>query len=149
MNPHSPIKTRNQRKAAAQAQRRADPVRRSLERSVDNERRAVAREDLAVRASESAQRAVAREDPEVRARESAQRAMARSEKTHCDNFLQSQPSEEHQHFKLYYEFKSLISSILRNGMDSIDPSKFIGLYRECYSNFNANEGKWHGNFIKQ
>ena len=34
MNPHSPIKTRNKRKAAAQAQRRADPVRRSLEQSV-------------------------------------------------------------------------------------------------------------------
>ena len=67
----------------------------------------------------------------------------------CDNFLRSQPSEEHQHFKLYYEFKSVISSILGNGMDNIDPRKFIGLYKECYNNFNANEGKWHGNFIKQ
>jgi hypothetical protein len=67
----------------------------------------------------------------------------------CEEFLRSQPSEEHQHFKLYYEFKSLISSILRNGMDTIDPSKFIGLYRERYTNVDANEGKWHGNFIKQ
>jgi len=67
----------------------------------------------------------------------------------CEDFLRSQPSEEHQHFRLYYEFKSVISSILGNGMDSIDPSKFIGLYRKCYSNVNANEGKWHGNFIKQ
>ena len=101
MNPHSPIKTRNQRKAAAQAQRRADPVRRSLEQSVNTEQRALAREDPAVRARDSAQqavaredpvvrslersvdnerRAVAREDPEVRARESAQRAVARSER---------------------------------------------------------------------
>ena len=67
----------------------------------------------------------------------------------CKEFLRSQPSEEHQHFKIYYEFKSLISSILRNGMDNIDPSKFIGLYKERYTNVGANEGKWHGNFIKQ
>ena len=67
----------------------------------------------------------------------------------CEEFLRSQPSEEHQHFKLYYEFKSLISSILRNGMDNIDPSKFIGLYKERYTNVGANEGKWHGNFNKQ
>ncbi len=58
MNPHSPIKTRNQRKAAAQAQRREDPVRRSLEQSVNTEQRAVAREDPAVRARDSAQQAV-------------------------------------------------------------------------------------------
>jgi len=85
MNPHSPIKTRNQRKAAAQAQRRADPVRRSLEQSADNERRAVAREDPAVRARESAQRAVAREDPVVRSLEQSanteQRAVAREDPT--------------------------------------------------------------------
>ena len=43
----------------------------------------------------------------------------------------------------------MISSILGNGMDNIDPRKFIGLYKECYNNFNANEGKWHNNFIKQ
>jgi hypothetical protein len=67
----------------------------------------------------------------------------------CKEFLRSQPSEEHQHFKIYYEFKSLISSILRNGMDNIDPSKFIGLYKERYTNVGANEGKWHGNFNKQ
>ncbi len=65
------------------------------------------------------------------------------------NFLRSQPSEEHQHFRLYYEFKSVISSILGHGMDSIDPSMCIGLYRKWYSNVKANEGKWHGNFIKQ
>jgi hypothetical protein len=96
----------------------------------------VAREDLEVQAHESAQRAVAREDPEVRAHESAQR-------------VRSQPSEEHQHFKLYCEFKSVISSILGNGMDNIDPRKFIDLYKGHYNDFTTNEGKWHGNFIKQ
>ncbi len=69
MNPHSPQKTRNQRKAAAQAQRRADPVRRSLKQSVNTERRSVAREDPAVRARDSAQQAVAREDPVARSLE--------------------------------------------------------------------------------
>ena len=83
MNPHSPIKTRNKRKAAAQAQRRADPVRRSLEQSVNTERRAVAREDPTVQARESSQRAVAREDPVVRSLEQSanteQRAVARED----------------------------------------------------------------------
>jgi hypothetical protein len=68
---------------------------------------------------------------------------------YCDNFLWSQPSEEHQHFKRYYKFKSVISSILGNRMDNIDPHKFINLYKEYYNDFNTNEGKWHGNFIKQ
>jgi ubiquitin C-terminal hydrolase len=66
-----------------------------------------------------------------------------------DDFLWSPPKEEHRHFKLYYEFKSVISSILGGGMDGIDPHKFIGLYKKRYKDFNANEGKWHGNFIKQ
>jgi hypothetical protein len=66
-----------------------------------------------------------------------------------DDFLWNPPELKHQHFKLYYEFKSVISSILSGGMDSIDPHKFIGLYKECYNDFNTNEGKWHGNFIKQ
>ncbi len=68
---------------------------------------------------------------------------------YCDDFLRSLPSEEHQHFKLYYEFKSVISSILGNGMDNIDPHKFIDLYKEHYNNFSTHEDKWHGNFIKQ
>ncbi len=83
MNPHSPIKTRNQRKAAAQAQRRADPARRSLEQSVDNEQQALAREDPAVRAQESPQGAVAREDPGARSLEQSsdteRRALARED----------------------------------------------------------------------
>jgi hypothetical protein len=69
MNPHSPINTRNQRRAAAQAQRCADPVRRSLEQSADTERRALAREDLAVQARDLAQQALAREDHVVRSLE--------------------------------------------------------------------------------
>ncbi len=68
---------------------------------------------------------------------------------YCDNFLRSPPDKEHRHFKLYYEFKYVISTILGGGMDSINPHTFIGLYKECYNNFNANEGKWHVNFIKQ
>jgi hypothetical protein len=47
------------------------------------------------------------------------------------DFLRSSPNEEHRHFKLYYEFKSVISSILRGGMDGIDPRKFTDLYKKC------------------
>ncbi len=84
MNPHSPIKTRNQRRAAAQAQRRADPARRSFEQSADTEQQALARcADPARRSLEQSadteQRALAREDPAVRARDSAQQAVARED----------------------------------------------------------------------
>ena len=81
MNPQFPIKTKNQRRAAAQAQRPADPVTRSLEQSANTVRRAVAREDPEVQACESAQQAVAREDHVTRSLEqsanTAQQAVAR------------------------------------------------------------------------
>ncbi len=67
MNPHSdctPMK--NQTKALYQAQRRANPVLRSLEQSSDNVRRRDARTNQAVREHESEQRAAAREEPGVR-----------------------------------------------------------------------------------
>ena len=65
------------------------------------------------------------------------------------DFLWSPPNEEHRHFELYYEFKSVISSILSGEMGDIDPSKFVDLYKKCNGDFNADEGKWHDNFIKQ
>ncbi len=54
-----------------------------------------------------------------------------------DDFLQNPPELKHQHLKLYYKFKSVISSILSGGMDSIDLHKFIGLYKECYNDFKT------------
>ena len=65
------------------------------------------------------------------------------------DFLRSPPNEEHQHFELYYEYKSVISSILSGGMGDIDPSKFIDLYKKRNEDFNTDEGKWHDNCIKQ
>jgi hypothetical protein len=65
------------------------------------------------------------------------------------DFLQSPPNEEHQHFELYCEFRSVISSIVSGGMGDIDPSKFIYFYKKRNEDFNANEGKWHDNCIKQ
>ena len=59
-----------------------------------------------------------------------------------DDFLQNTPELKHRHFKFYYEFKSVISSILGSGMDSIDPHEFIRLYKECYNDFNTNEDTW-------
>ena len=46
------------------------------------------------------------------------------------DFLRSPPNEEHQHFELYYKFRSVISSMVSGGMDVIDPSKFIHLYKK-------------------
>jgi hypothetical protein len=60
---------KNQTKALYQAQRRANPVVRSLEQSSDTGRRRIAREVLGVRDHESEQRAVAREEPGVREQE--------------------------------------------------------------------------------
>jgi len=56
---------KNQTKALYQAQRRANPVVRSLEQSSNTGRRRIAREVLGVRDHESEQRAVAREEPGV------------------------------------------------------------------------------------
>jgi hypothetical protein len=43
----------------------------------------------------------------------------------------------------------VISFILSGGMGGIDPSKFFDLYKKHYKDFNADEGKWHDNCIKQ
>ncbi len=86
MNPHSYCTpTKKQTKALYQAQRRADPVKRSLEQSSDTVRRRNARTNQAVQEHESEQRAAAREVPGVRVREQEQsantvrRAIARDE----------------------------------------------------------------------
>ena len=69
--------------------------------------------------------------------------------TNLTDFLRSPPNEEHQHFELYYKFRSVISSMLSGGMGDIDPSKFIDLYKKRNEDFNTDEGKWHDNCIKQ
>ena len=61
--------TKKQTKALYQAQRRADPVKRSLEQSSDTVRRRNARTNQAVQEHESEQRAAAREVPGVREQE--------------------------------------------------------------------------------
>jgi ubiquitin C-terminal hydrolase len=65
--------------------------------------------------------------------------------TNLTDFLRSPPNEEHQHFELYYKFRSVISSMVSGGMDVIDPIQFINLYRERNEDFNADEGKCHEN----
>ena len=65
------------------------------------------------------------------------------------DFLQSPPNEEHQHFKLYCEFRSVISSMVSGGMDVIDPNEFTNLYRKRNEDFSADEGKCHDNWINQ
>ncbi len=74
---------KNQTKALYQAQRRANPVVRSLEQSADTGRRRIAWEVLGVQDHESEQQAVAREEPGVREQEQSantqQGAVAREE----------------------------------------------------------------------
>jgi len=70
---------KNQTNALYQAQRRANPVVRSLDQSSNTGRRCIAREEPGVRDHESEQRAAAREEPGVRDHESEQRAAAREE----------------------------------------------------------------------
>ena len=84
MNPHSDCTpTKKQTKALYQAQRRANPVKRSLEQSSDTVRRRNARTNQAVQEHESEQRAAAREVPGVREQEQSantvRRAIARDE----------------------------------------------------------------------
>ena len=68
MNPQSDCTTptKKQTKALRQAQRRANPVLRSLEQSSDTARKRIAREEPGVREHEIEQRAAAREEPGVR-----------------------------------------------------------------------------------
>jgi len=87
MNPHSNCTpTKNQTKKALnlyQAQRRANPVRRSLDQSSDTVRRHNARTNQAVQVHESEQRAAARDVPGVRGQEQSantvRQAIARDE----------------------------------------------------------------------
>ena len=79
MNPHSNCTpTKNQTKKALnlyQAQRRANPVRRSLDQSSDTVRRHNARTNQAVQVHESEQRAAARDVPGVREQEQSANTM--------------------------------------------------------------------------
>jgi ubiquitin C-terminal hydrolase len=56
------------------------------------------------------------------------------------DFLRSPPNEEHQHFELYYKFRSVISSMVSGGIGDVDPSKFINLYKKRNEDFITNEG---------
>ena len=70
MNPHSDCTpTKNQTKALYQAQRRANPVVRSLEQSSNTVRQCNACTNQAVQEHESEQRAAAREEPGVQEQE--------------------------------------------------------------------------------
>ena len=68
---------------------------------------------------------------------------------HLTDFLQSPSNEEHQHFELYHEFRSVMSSMVSGWINVINPIQFINLYRRHIEDFNADEGKYHDNWMNQ
>ena len=58
---------------------------------------------------------------------------------HVSDFLQTPPNEEHQRFPLYYEFASVMSSMVSGQESVVDPTPFVNLFREC-RNINYAQG---------
>jgi hypothetical protein len=58
-------------------------------------------------------------------------------------FLQSPPNEEHERFQLYFEFTSVINSVVSGG-DVVNLKKLNTLYRSNES-FKEDKGKYHYN----
>jgi hypothetical protein len=62
---------------------------------------------------------------------------------HTD-FLQCPPSEEHEHFQLYFEFTSVINSLVGGGDNVVNLKKLNILYRGS-ENFKRDKDKYHYN----
>ena len=62
--------------------------------------------------------------------------------SHLTDFLQCPPNEEHEHFQLYFEFTSVINSLVSGGDNVVNLKKLNTLYRDN-ENFKRDEGKYH------
>ena len=54
---------------------------------------------------------------------------------HVSDFLQTPPNEEHRWFPLYYEFASVMISMVSGQKDVVDPTSFLNLYRNNDENY--------------
>ena len=58
------------------------------------------------------------------------------------DFLQTPPNEEHQRFPLYYEFASVMSSMVSGQESVVNPTWFVDLFRPENSSTNYEEGMY-------
>jgi hypothetical protein len=59
--------------------------------------------------------------------------------THLTEFFLSPPSEDHQRFRLYYEFANVIHSMFTGGPDVVNPYNFVDIFKSNHKGFDANE----------
>ena len=64
--------------------------------------------------------------------------------SYVTDFLGCPPNEEHERFQLYFEFTSVINSLVSGGGDVVNLKKLNTLYRGN-ENFKQDEGKYHYN----
>ena len=66
------------------------------------------------------------------------------------DFLQTPPNEEHQWFPLYYAFASVMCSMVSGQESGVDPTSFVGLFRDKIDNYDPQEGTFFDNqWMKQ
>ena len=65
--------------------------------------------------------------------------------SYVTDFLRCPPNEEHERFQLYFEFTSVINSLVSGGGDVVNLKKLNTLYRRGNVNFKQDEGKYHHN----
>jgi hypothetical protein len=58
------------------------------------------------------------------------------------DFLQTPSNDEHRRFPLYYEFASVMSSMVSGQESVVDPTLFIDLFRPKNSDNNYAEGMY-------
>jgi hypothetical protein len=66
--------------------------------------------------------------------------------SYLTDFLQCPSNEEHEHFQLYFEFASVINSLVSGGDNVVNLKKLNTLYRGN-ENFKQDKGKYHYNPI--
>ena len=64
--------------------------------------------------------------------------------SYLSDFLQSPTNEEHERFQLFFEFTSVINSVVSGGDNVVNLKKLNTLYRGN-ENFEKDEGKYHYN----
>jgi hypothetical protein len=64
--------------------------------------------------------------------------------SYCTDFFGRPPNEEHERYQLYFEFTSVINSLVSGGGDVVNLKKLNILYRGN-ENFKRDKGKYHYN----